>query len=143
MEKVIIEIFSDYVWPFCWLAESAVYELVKSELNIEIIWRAFELRSEPVPTLPPDGEYLHRVWNASVYPMAESLGITILDLETNSLRGALEIREFEPSVLADEQETEIIGLSGVPAFVANRKMALSGVQPLENLKNLVKRTRAL
>lgn len=50
-----------------------------------------------------------------------------LDLETNSLRGALEIREFEPSVLADEQETEIIGLSGVPAFVANRKMALSGV----------------
>ena len=49
-------------------------ELAKTELNIEIIWRAFELRPEPAPTLPPDGEYLHRVWNSSVYPRAESLG---------------------------------------------------------------------
>jgi len=59
------------------LAEPAVHELVNSESNIEIIWRAYELRPDPVPTLPPDGEYLRRVWNASVYPMAESSGITM------------------------------------------------------------------
>ena len=168
--------------------------LIKSEPNIEIIWRAFELRPEPVPTLPPDGEYLRRVWNSSVYPMAESLGIKMklppvqprsrlaheaaqwartqgkfdemnaelfhalfeggedigdveilislaskLNLETDSLRRALESREFEASVIADEKEAETISLSGVPAFVANRKFALSGVQPLENLKMLVER----
>ncbi len=59
------------------MAEPAVVELTKSEPDVEIIWRAFELRPEPVPTLPPDGEYLHRVWNASVYPMAERSGIAI------------------------------------------------------------------
>lgn len=62
-----------------------------------------------------------------------------LDLDADLLRRALESRKFEPSVIADEREAEIIGLSGVPAFVANRKFALSGVQSLENLKMLVER----
>jgi predicted DsbA family dithiol-disulfide isomerase len=165
---------------------------MKSGLNVEIFWRAFELRPEPVPALPPDGEYLHRVWTNSVYPMAESLGITMklppvqprsrlaheaahwartqgkfeamnaeifraffergenigetevltslaakLELDADSLRRALDNREFESSVIADEREAEMIGLSGVPAFVANRKFALSGVQSFENLKMLV------
>ncbi len=39
------------------------------------MWRAYELRPHSVPTLDPDGEYLHRVWDASVYPMAERMGI--------------------------------------------------------------------
>lgn len=64
-----------------------------------------------------------------------------LDLESDSLRRALESREFENSVIADEQEAETLGLSGVPAFVANRKFVLSGVQPLENLKMLVERAQ--
>lgn len=171
-------------------------ELAKAEPDIEIIWRAFELRPKPVPTLPPDGEYLHRVWNASVYPMAERLGITMklppiqprsrpaheaaiwadsegrfeemnaeifraffergenigeievlvslankLNLDGDSLRLALENREFEPSVVKDEQEAEMLRVNGVPAFVANRKAALSGVQPLENLRKLVEHVR--
>ncbi len=64
-----------------------------------------------------------------------------LDLETYSLRRALENREFEKSVIADEREAERLNVSGVPAFVANRKAALSGVQPLENLKKLVEQAR--
>ena len=64
-----------------------------------------------------------------------------LNLDTGSLRRALESREFERSVIADEKEAETIGLSGVPAFVVNRKFALSGVQPLENLKMLLERAR--
>ena len=180
------------------MAEPAVHELVNSESNIEIIWRAYELRPDPVPTLPPDGEYLRRVWNASVYPMAESLGITMklppvqprsrlaheaahwarthgkfeemnaaifraffergenigeidnlvslasaLRLETDSLPRALETREFEKSVIADEQIAEQLGISGVPAFVANRKLALSGVQTFESLKMLVEQAGAI
>jgi len=30
-----------------------------------------------VPTLDPDGEYLHRVWKSSVYPLAERLGMAM------------------------------------------------------------------
>ena len=46
-------------------------------LHVEIVWRAFELRPELVPTLDPNGEYLHRVWSSSVYPLAERLNIRI------------------------------------------------------------------
>jgi hypothetical protein len=38
------------------------------------VWRAFELRPEPVPTLDPKGAYLENVWRDSVYPLAKKLG---------------------------------------------------------------------
>jgi len=169
-----------------------MHELVKSKPDIEIIWRAFELRPEPVPTLDPKGDYLQRAWSTSVYPLAERLGVRMklppvqprtrlaheaahwarsqgrfddyhaevfhaffergedigdvdvlaslaleLGLNADSLRQALNTHEFEESVLADEREAANLGVSGVPAFIANRKAALSGVQPLENLKKLI------
>lgn len=42
-----------------------------------MVWRAFELRPDPKPTLDPDGEYLHTTWNRSVYPMAAERGMTL------------------------------------------------------------------
>ena len=60
-------------------------------------------------------------------------------LDGNSLREALASDEFRPSVLADEQEAARLGVNAVPAFVANRKAALSGVQPVENLRMLIER----
>ncbi|MGZ5120513.1 MAG: DsbA family oxidoreductase, partial [Burkholderiales bacterium] len=44
---------------------------------MEVVWRAYELRPEPVPTLDPKGDYLQRVWQSSVYPMAERLRMPI------------------------------------------------------------------
>lgn len=38
---------------------------------------AFELRPDPVPTLDPQGEYLTKVWQESVYPLATRLGMPI------------------------------------------------------------------
>ena len=64
-----------------------------------------------------------------------------LNLDDESLRRSLENREFEQNVIADESEAETLGVSGVPAFVANRKFALSGVQSLENLKMLIEHAR--
>jgi len=171
-----------------------VHELVQTDAEVEIIWRAFELRPEPVPSLDPQGEYLQNAWRNSVYPLAERLGITMklppvqprsrlaheaahwartqgrfddyhpevfrsffergedigqienltalagkLGLNGESLRGALETHEFEASVLDDVREAQRLGISGVPAFVADRKLALSGVQPGENLRRLVDR----
>ena len=178
-----------------------MHELVKSEPALEIIWRAFELRPEPVPTLDPKGEYLQRAWRDSVYPLANRLGMTMrlppvqprtrlahqaahwarsqpartqgahgrfddyhaaifraffergedigdmeilitlaleLKMEADSLRHALKTHEFEKSVLEDEREAEALGVRGVPAFIADRRAALSGVQPVEDLKKLVR-----
>jgi predicted DsbA family dithiol-disulfide isomerase len=62
-------------------------------------------------------------------------------LDGESLRHALESREFEHSVLGDEREAETLGVAGVPTFVADRRSALSGVQPMERLKKLVEQVR--
>ena len=38
---------------------------------------AFELRPEPHPTLRPEGDYLQRAWQQSVYPLARRMGVPI------------------------------------------------------------------
>ena len=37
----------------------------------------FELRPEPHPTLRPEGDYLQRAWQQSVYPLARHMGVPI------------------------------------------------------------------
>src|SRR5947208_3604901 len=37
----------------------------------------FELRPEPHPTLFPEGDYLQRAWQQSVYPLAQRMGVPI------------------------------------------------------------------
>ena len=65
-----------------------------------------------------------------------------LELDESSLLTALENKQFEPAVIADEHEAAAIGLHAVPAFVANRRFALSGVQPVMALEEMVKRASA-
>jgi predicted DsbA family dithiol-disulfide isomerase len=175
-----------------------VRELGEKDPDVAIVWRAFELRPDPVPTLDPNGEYLHRVWGSSVYPLAENLGIDIklppvqprsrraheaahwarrhgkfreyndalfraffqrgedigntdvlvrlvsdMGVDGDDLRAALDNDLSLENVLADEREAKKLGLSGVPAFVANRKIALSGVQSVESLQKLVEHARSL
>ena len=63
-----------------------------------------------------------------------------LGLDSGSLSNALETHDFLPAVLSDEHEAAVLGVNAVPAFVADRRAALSGVQPVENLKLLVRST---
>lgn len=58
-------------------------------------------------------------------------------MDPESLRRALADHEFLPSVLQDEREAGMLGISGVPAFIAARRIALTGVQSVQNLKTLV------
>lgn len=69
-----VDIFVDYVCPFCFLVEGAIEEL-KRDRDVEVRIRPFELRPDPAPTLRPEGDYLPRIWNASVYPMADRAGV--------------------------------------------------------------------
>lgn len=72
----VLTVYTDYVCPFCLLAEQVLSEAI-GEREISISWRAFELRPDPVPTLRPEDAYLPAIWNKSVYPLAERLGIPI------------------------------------------------------------------
>ena len=173
-------------------------ELQRTDLEVAIIWKAFELRPEPVPTLDPGGDYLTRAWKQSVYPLAERLGMTLrlppvqprsgraheaahwartqgrfedyhtglfraffergedigqltvllrlasdLALDERALREALETRKYVASVFQDEKEGADLGVHGVPAFVADRRVGLSGVQTLGVLQEMVTRARSL
>ena len=173
-----------------------MHQLIESDPHVELIWRAYELRPEPVPMIDPNSDYLRRVWTDSVAPLAERLGVTMrfppvkprtrlaheaahwaraqnrfddyhnevfraffergedigdvevlialslkLEFDSNSLRQALISHEFVASVLADEREAARLGVTGVPAFVADRRAALSGVQPIENLRKLIDSVR--
>lgn len=73
---VSITVYSDYVCPFCLLAEKLLSEAI-GDRDIDITWRPFELRPAPQPTLKPEDPYLPSVWQSSVYPMAERLGVPI------------------------------------------------------------------
>ena len=172
-------------------------QLRERDPNVDIIWRAFELRPDPVPTLDSNGKYLHKVWDSSVYPLAENLGIAIrlpplqprsrhahkaahwarrqgkfdnyndalfraffqrgedigdrnvltrmasdMGLDSSDLGEALDNDLYLQSVLADEREAKKLGLRGVPAFIANRKFALSGVQSVESLQKFIEHARS-
>ena len=91
-----VDVWSDYVCPFCYL-EEPVLDRLRQEYGsrLEVRWRAFELRPDPVPTLPPDGAYLHNIWNRAVYPMAQDRRMTLrLPPVQPRSRKALEAAEF-------------------------------------------------
>ena len=75
---VRLDVWSDYLCPFCYL-EEPVLTRMREEFGyrLAVHWRAFELRPEPVPTLPPRGEYLVNVWERAVYPMAHDRGMKL------------------------------------------------------------------
>lgn len=72
-----IRVYSDYVCPYCFLAEFPLNDAVRGR-DVAIEWMPFELRPEPNPTLRPEGDYLQQVWEQSVYPMAEQMGVQMV-----------------------------------------------------------------
>ena len=74
--SVTIRVYSDYVCPFCYLAEFPLREAVRGK-DVEVEWMPFELRPFPNETLRPEGDYLQRAWTNSVYPIARQMGVPI------------------------------------------------------------------
>ena len=73
-----IEVWSDYVCPFCYLQEPLVERIeVEFAGRVQMRWRAYELRPDPEPTLDPAGEYLTDIWARAVYPMAADRGMKL------------------------------------------------------------------
>lgn len=74
--KTSVDMFVDYVCPFCFLVEPTLEELARKR-GVEITIRPFELRPYPAPTLKPEDNYLPQIWKDAVYPMANRVGIPI------------------------------------------------------------------
>lgn len=72
-----IKVYSDYVCPFCFLAEKPLQEAAAGK-DVQIEWMPFELRPYPNETLRPEGDYLQKTWEQYVYPMAKQMGIPIV-----------------------------------------------------------------
>jgi predicted DsbA family dithiol-disulfide isomerase len=68
--------------------------------------------------------------------LADSLGMSGAEL-----RKALVAREFEQAVIDDEENARHTDVGSVPAFVANGRFGVIGVQPVEVLRELVDRAR--
>jgi predicted DsbA family dithiol-disulfide isomerase len=76
--QVLIDVWSDYVCPFCYLQVPSIDRLQAAFGDrVRIVWRAYELRPDPKPTLEPGGQYLRTTWERSVYPMAAERGMTL------------------------------------------------------------------
>ena len=137
-------------------------KLTQEDSDVELIWCAFELRPDPVPTLDPKGEYLQRVWRDSVYPLSDRLGFNMKlpSVQPRSrkaheaahwARSAGYFNEYNLAIFRAffEKGEDIgkidvlVGIRAVPAFVVGDQMMLSGVQPLDRLKDLVVWARSI
>lgn len=72
-----IHIWSDYVCPFCLIADELIERATVDRDDVEVVHHPFELRPDPVPTLRPEDDYLPTVWARAVYPMAERHGVSL------------------------------------------------------------------
>ena len=57
-ESIRIDVWSDYAWPWCFLASSSLEKLEQSH-PVSIHWRSFELRPKGAP--PISAEYKARI----------------------------------------------------------------------------------
>lgn len=70
------------------------------------------------------------------------IGIAIdLGLDSEALRASLNDHDFLEDVLKDSEEARDLGVNSVPAFVADRRAALTGVRSAENLRQLIEHVR--
>lgn len=81
MKRVKVEVWSDFVCPFCLIAEHPLRQAVQmvqaNGVQVDVEWMPFELRPHPTPTLRPEDPYLQTVWPQSVYPVARRFGVAL------------------------------------------------------------------
>lgn len=95
----------------------------KLEACHEEIFRAFFQRGEDIGSID----------------LLVALGAEI-GLDRAALRHALETREFEAQVVADEERAERLGVRAVPAYLTDGQRVVTGVRTLNELREFVKRS---
>ncbi len=94
MQPINIVIFSDYLCPFCFIANEIIKRIEKKDPDLNITWRPFELH--PIKSMMPkiDSQYIKMAWE-SVQRLANQYQIEIkLPKYLPLSRKALEMAEF-------------------------------------------------
>jgi predicted DsbA family dithiol-disulfide isomerase len=75
---LFVDVWSDFVCPFCYL-ETPVLDQLRNAYGdaVEIRWHAFELRPEPTPLLDANSDAIADSWEKSVLPLAAERGLTM------------------------------------------------------------------
>jgi predicted DsbA family dithiol-disulfide isomerase len=91
-----IDVWSDFVCPFCYLQTPVLDQLRNAYGDaVEIRWHAFELRPEPTPLPDANSDAIIDTWDKSVYPLAAERGVTVrLPLVNPRSRKAFETAIF-------------------------------------------------
>ncbi|UAL31256.1 DsbA family protein [Nocardioides rotundus] len=97
-----IHVWSDYVCPFCLIAEELIDRAIGDRGDVEVVHHPHELRPYPAPTLRPEDAYLPEIWQRAVYPMAERFGVS-MQLPTVSRQPYTELA-FRGAQYAAEQD---------------------------------------
>ena len=113
MKEIIV--YTDYVCPFCLIAEPLIREAIKGT-TLKIRWKPHELRPFPVPTLKVEDRYLPSIWKSAVYPMAKKLGVALT----------------LPTILSFFQQNQDIGKTDVLLNIAQE----IGLDPVQLKKSL-------
>jgi predicted DsbA family dithiol-disulfide isomerase len=74
--SVVIQAFSDYVCPYCYLSE-VVLQRAAVATGAEVVRRAYQLNQSDSSKLDPRGERMNASWENSIYPLAERLEVEI------------------------------------------------------------------
>lgn len=70
MRAARVHVWSDYVCPFCLIADELIERAITNRPEVEVVHHAHELRPQPAPMLRPEDPYLPDIWQRAVYPMA-------------------------------------------------------------------------
>jgi predicted DsbA family dithiol-disulfide isomerase len=197
MTPVKIDVWSDFVCPWCFLASTSL-ERLKQSHAVEVVWHSYELRPKGSPPMPEAyrarieasqpqlkamarekyGVELHSgpfgidsrsaligdkyaeaqgkgaAYHAAVFraywveakniedrsvlrEIAETVG-----LDGDAFLAALDEPAYEKQMIADIQQAQEFGLSGVPAMIFAEKYLVSGAQPYEALVNVVSQVQS-
>lgn len=123
---VKLEVFIDFVCPWCYLAHHAVDRL-RQQYDIEVNWSPFPLH----PETPPEGMLLSDLFrgadidamHARLYAMMDELGLEHCDRER--LFNTRKAQELALWAATDNEEAaeKLIGLLFRAYFVENRNLA--------------------
>jgi predicted DsbA family dithiol-disulfide isomerase len=197
MAPTQVDVWSDFVCPWCFLASISL-EKLKDSHGVEVIWHSYELRPKGSPPMPesyrarieaaqpqlraiakdtygvvlnsgPFGidsrlalisdkyaasqgkgaEYHDATFRAYwldgrniedrtvLREIAESVG-----LDGKAFLASLDKPDYEEEVVADIEQAQSFGLSGVPAMIFAGKYLVSGAQPYDTLVNVLKQVES-
>ncbi|MGD6818915.1 DsbA family oxidoreductase [Metabacillus sp. 84] len=71
---VKIQVFSDFVCPFCFIGDTPLKQAVEGK-DAEVEFMPFELRPYPMEAMSPKSDYIQQAYQQSVQPLAKRFGV--------------------------------------------------------------------